>query len=113
MVVTSHSEMRAAIAHCQNLTQSFAALYQTAEASIYEIVGSTIELYLAGVRVQILFESKRRDLYLLVNCNVLHIHSQFCLWQKLNFISERVLEFGAKSERIHRPFRTYLFTAST
>ena len=79
MIVTSHSEMRAAVRQCQNLTCKTAAFHQTAETRIYEIVGSAIKLDLARIRAEILLEPERRDLYRFVDCNVLHIHSQSSL----------------------------------
>jgi hypothetical protein len=52
-----------------------AALYQATEASVDKVVNASLKFYLAWVRTQVLLEPQRRDVYLLVDGNVSHIHS--------------------------------------
>ena len=96
MIVTSQPKLRAAIRHSQYLTCLATTIHQAAQARIYKIVSSTVELNLAWVRTQVLFKPKCSDVYRLVDSYVLHIHSQSSVIEELMLIiSERVLEYGA------------------
>ena len=101
IVVTSQPELRTAVGQRKDLAGERATFHQAAQAGVYEIVNTAVELDLARVRAKVLLEPKRCDMYRFVNSYVFHIHSQSCRHgqELMLIISERILEYGAKTKK--------------